>query len=78
MQAGNYTAARDIAFRHTPLIRFVAGQAYVAGTKALLTAMGLPVGDPRPPRLPLNEAGQTRARQIAEQLNLRVPLTSDA
>lgn len=78
VQAGNYTAARDIAFRHTPLIRFVAGQAYVAGTKALLTAMGLPVGDPRPPRLPLNEAGQTRARQIAEQLNLRVPLTSDA
>jgi 4-hydroxy-tetrahydrodipicolinate synthase len=55
--AGQLVEARALAFRHFPMIDFVAGQQYVAGTKALLAAMGLPVGAPRPPRLPLGAEG---------------------
>ncbi|MEM9224163.1 MAG: 4-hydroxy-tetrahydrodipicolinate synthase [Pseudomonadota bacterium] len=36
-----------------PLVRWVGGHRYVAATKAGFAAMGLPVGPPRPPRLPL-------------------------
>ncbi|MFT3720947.1 dihydrodipicolinate synthase family protein [Pseudorhodoferax sp.] len=71
VQAGRFADAREIAFRHFPMIDFVAGQSYVAGTKALLAAMGLPVGDPRPPRLPLDAAGHAAARRIVAELGLR-------
>ncbi|MBS1072683.1 dihydrodipicolinate synthase family protein [Gluconobacter cerinus] len=63
--------ARDMYFRHVPLIQFVGGQGYVAGTKALLKHMGLDVGGPRAPRLPLPEADDARALQIVKDLDLR-------
>ena len=50
-------ADRDAAYslyRHIlPIVRWVGGHRYVSATKAGLDMMGLPVGDPRPPRLPL-------------------------
>jgi 4-hydroxy-tetrahydrodipicolinate synthase len=36
-----------------PIIRWVGGHRYVSATKSALSAMGLPVGGPRAPRLPL-------------------------
>ncbi len=39
--------------RILPIIRWVGENRYVSATKAALDAMGLPVGDPREPRLPL-------------------------
>lgn len=71
--AGRFVEAREIAFRHFPMIDFVAGQSYVAGTKALLAAMGMPVGGPRPPRLPLGADGHAAARRIVAELGLHVP-----
>src|ERR1700677_4735621 len=47
----NVLDARALYLEYLPLIEFVGGQAYVAGTKALLAHMGMPVGPPRPPRL---------------------------
>ena len=73
VEAGRFVEAREIAFRHFPMIDFVAGQSYVAGTKALLAAMGLPVGGPRPPRLPLGAEGHAAARRIVAELGLHVP-----
>ncbi len=50
----NLLDARALYLEYLPVIEFVGGQAYVAGTKALLAHMGMPVGLPRPPRLPLS------------------------
>lgn len=74
VQAGRFFEAREIAFRHFPMIDFVASQSYVAGTKALLAAMGLPVGNPRPPRLPLGAEGHAAARRIVAELGLSATL----
>jgi len=65
--------ARMLYLRYLPLIEFVGGQAYVAGTKALLTHMGLSAGLPRPPRLPLPAARDAVARELVAQFGLRFP-----
>jgi 4-hydroxy-tetrahydrodipicolinate synthase len=68
--AGQITEARALYMRYLPLIRFVGGQAYVAGTKALLAHMGFPVGAPRPPRLCLPAAADAQAQDIVQTLQL--------
>ncbi len=65
--------ARALYLQYLPLIEFVGGHWYVAGTKALLRHMGLPVGGPRPPRLPLPAAPDARAEEIVRALGLRLP-----
>jgi 4-hydroxy-tetrahydrodipicolinate synthase len=60
--------ARAVYQQYLPLIDFVGGQTYVAGTKALPRHMGLPVGDPRPPRLPLPADRDAVAREIVAAL----------
>jgi 4-hydroxy-tetrahydrodipicolinate synthase len=62
--------ARVLYLRYLPLIRFVGGQAYVAGTKALLRHMGFDAGLPRPPRLPLPAAQDAAAAEIVRELAL--------
>jgi 4-hydroxy-tetrahydrodipicolinate synthase len=65
--------ARALYLHYLPLIDFVGGHAYVAGTKALLGHMGLPVGGPRPPRLPLPADRDAVARDLVHALGLRLP-----
>jgi 4-hydroxy-tetrahydrodipicolinate synthase len=62
--------ARRLYLDYLPLIEFVGGQAYVAGTKALLAHMGMNVGLPRPPRLPLPTAADAEARRLVERFAL--------
>jgi 4-hydroxy-tetrahydrodipicolinate synthase len=64
--------ARELYLRYLPLISFVGGHYYVAGTKALLGHMGLPVGAPRPPRLPLPAPRDAEARELVAALRLAV------
>ena len=64
--------ARKLYLEYLPLIEFVGGQYYVAGTKALLRHMGFPVGSPRPPRLPLPAPRDATARDIVRALGLAV------
>jgi 4-hydroxy-tetrahydrodipicolinate synthase len=64
-------AARALYLEYLPLIEFVGGQAYVAGTKALLCHMGFAVGAPRPPRLPLPPAQDAAACALVAKLGLR-------
>jgi 4-hydroxy-tetrahydrodipicolinate synthase len=70
-------AARTLYLRYLPLIEFVGGQAYVAGSKALLAHMGFPAGLPRPPRLPLAAEQDNVARQMIGQFDLRFPTDLD-
>jgi 4-hydroxy-tetrahydrodipicolinate synthase len=72
VMAGDIAQARALSFRYLPVIDFVAGQAYVAGTKAMLANMGLPVGAPRPPRLPLGADGFAAAKRLVAELGLRI------
>jgi 4-hydroxy-tetrahydrodipicolinate synthase len=67
---GRIPEARALYLRYLPLINFVGGQAYVAGTKALLRHMGFDCGAPRPPRLPLPAAADAAAADIVRQLGL--------
>jgi 4-hydroxy-tetrahydrodipicolinate synthase len=76
VMASQLAEARELAFRHFPMIDFVAGQQYVAGTKALLAAMGLPVGAPRPPRLPLGAEGIAAAKRLVDELGLKIQTTT--
>lgn len=63
-------AARELYLAQLPLIQFVGGQAYVAGTKALLNHMGFSAGAPRPPRLPLPASRDEAARELVARFGL--------
>jgi 4-hydroxy-tetrahydrodipicolinate synthase len=65
--------ARELYLQYLPLIEFVGGQAYVAGTKALLGHMGFAAGHPRPPRLPLPAAQNEIARTLVKNFGLTWP-----
>jgi 4-hydroxy-tetrahydrodipicolinate synthase len=69
--------AHALYLRYLSLIEFVGGQAYVAGSKALLTHMGFAAGFPRPPRLPLETEQDDLARQLVERFELRLPTAPD-
>lgn len=70
---GDWRAARAEYLRLLPLIQFVGGQAYVAGTKSLLGHMGFAAGRPRPPRLPLPAAQDAEAAGLVATFGLRFP-----
>jgi 4-hydroxy-tetrahydrodipicolinate synthase len=53
-----------------PIVRWVGGHRYVAATKAALGMMGLPVGRPRAPRLPLPSADSEILRTDMIRLGL--------
>lgn len=63
-------AARAVYRRILPVVRMVAGHRYVAATKAALTMMGFPMGDPRSPRLPVPETERAAIRETLATLDL--------
>jgi 4-hydroxy-tetrahydrodipicolinate synthase len=67
---GDIKQARELYLKYLPVIEFVGGQAYVAGSKALLGHMGFSVGHPRPPRLPLPAAQDAAARALVKTFDL--------
>lgn len=75
---GAIKAARELYLEYLPLIEFVGGQAYVAGTKALLGHMGMSAGAPRPPRLPLPAAQDAVAQSLVRQFSLQMPKAATA
>jgi len=67
---GAIKEARELYLKYLPVIEFVGGQAYVAGSKALLGHMGFAAGNPRPPRLPLPAAQDAAARALVKTFDL--------
>lgn len=65
-------AARALYHEILPVIELVGQHRYVTATKAALTEMGLPVGPPRPPRLPANAAERDWAVRTVRELSLTV------
>ena len=74
VKAGDIKDAWNTYMRILPIIRFVGGIWYVGGTKALLNAMGLAVGNPRPPRLPAPSPLQEQAKALVRQFGLAYSL----
>jgi 4-hydroxy-tetrahydrodipicolinate synthase len=54
-----------------PVIDLVGQNRYVSATKQALTLMGLPVGPPRPPRLPANADLRAWTMRVVRELGLR-------
>ncbi len=53
-----------------PLMDAISGDLYVGATKAAMALVGRPVGDPRPPRLPLPAALWPNLRGVLDKLGL--------
>ncbi|MCX8995958.1 dihydrodipicolinate synthase family protein [Rhizobiaceae bacterium BDR2-2] len=66
-----YDEARALYLEWLPVIQAVGGQAYVAGSKSLLTHMGFQAGAPLPPRLPLPAAQDAAMKALVERFGLR-------
>jgi 4-hydroxy-tetrahydrodipicolinate synthase len=65
-----YDEARALYLKWLPIIQAVGGQAYVAGTKSLLTHMGFGAGVPRPPRLPLPPEHDNAMKKLVADFGL--------
>ena len=61
---GDLVKGRDLYHRLLPTLDAISGDLYVSATKAAMPLVGMPMGEPRPPRLPLPQdrtAGLKRA-----------------
>ncbi len=68
--AGDREAALPLYRRLAPLLPWVGGPRYVSGTKAAFRLMGMDMGDPRPPRLPLPEADSPTLAAVLRGIDL--------
>jgi len=64
--------ARALALYHRilPVVQWVGGHRYVSATKAAFEVMGMPMGPPRAPRLPLPKDELAELRKALEPLGL--------
>lgn len=67
---GDAARGRALYVESLPLINALAGDLYVSATKAAMRMIGRPMGDPRPPRLPLPAAPEAKLRAILRDLKL--------
>lgn len=67
---GDAARGRALYLQSLPLINALAGDLYVSATKAAMRMIGRPMGDPRPPRLPLPAGPEERLRAILRDLKL--------
>ena len=67
---GDAARGRALYVESLPLINALAGDLYVSATKAAMRMIGRPMGDPRPPRLPLPAGPEEKLRAILRDLKL--------
>jgi 4-hydroxy-tetrahydrodipicolinate synthase len=65
-------AGRTLYLEWLPIIDAVFGQRYVSATKSLLNHMGMGVGLPLPPRLPLNQDDDAAMAALVGRFGLRL------
>ena len=69
VKQGDPAAGRAAYHRLLPLLDAISGDLYVSATKAAMELVGMPVGPPRPPRLPLPPAQAAELRRILDGLD---------
>ena len=67
---GDPDGGREVWHRLLPLIDAIAGDLYVSATRAGLEMVGMPAGDPRPPRLPLPAEPRRALHRVLEDLGV--------
>ena len=67
---GDPASGREVYHRLLPLLDAIAGDLYVSATRAGMEMVGMPAGDPRPPRLPLPEEPRSALRNVLEDLGV--------
>ena len=67
---GERDTALNLYRQLAPLLPFVGGPRYVSGTKAAFAMMGMAMGPPRPPRLPLPEADRPALASVLRGIGL--------
>jgi len=68
LATNNLHAAREHQFRSVQLIRLLASIGYLAAARQIMGMLGAPVGPPRLPNTPLNDATRSKLRSGLEQL----------
>jgi 4-hydroxy-tetrahydrodipicolinate synthase len=68
--AGDRDVALPLYRRLAPLLPWVGGPRYVSGTKAAFGLLGMDMGPPRPPRLPLPQGDMAALRGVLEGMGL--------
>ena len=71
VESRDIDAASTLYDKLKPVIDLVGQDRYVSATKSALGLMGLPVGPPRPPRLPARDDLLARVRRVVDDLDLR-------
>ena len=67
---GDPDRGREVYHRLLPLLDAIAGDLYVSATRAGMEMVGMPAGNPRPPRLPLPEGPRNVLRSVLEDLGV--------
>ena len=67
---GDVGAGREVYHLLLPLLDAIAGDLYVSATRAGMEMVGMPAGNPRPPRLPLPDAPRRALRAVLEDLGV--------
>ncbi len=80
LETGCYDEAQALWDRvNVPIARFIEEGSRRSGgyrvSKAMMAVMGQPVGDPRPPTLPLDEVETQELRELLERIGWPVPAT---
>ena len=65
-------AARTLYEQILPVIELVGGHRYVTASKTALGLMGLPVGPPRPPRLPATGEDLAWVERVVNELEMKI------
>ena len=67
---GDPDRGREVYHRLLPLFDAISGDLYVSATRAGMEMVGMPAGDPRPPRLPLPEGPRRALQGVLEDLGV--------
>ena len=70
---GDRATALPLYRRLAPLLPFVGGPRYVSGTKAAFRLLGMDMGPPRPPRLPLPPGDEAALADVLARLAVVPP-----
>ena len=65
-------SGRELYHRLLPLLDVISGDLYVSATKAALELVGMPVGIPRMPRLPVPESHRIKIEEVLRELGVLV------
>ena len=76
VQAGDLARARKAWGQVQPLIDAIMAEPFIAAVKSAMTAVGFPVGGPRPPVAELDPDAAARIAKLVQELQLAAPATT--